>query len=113
MKIKMRRNNNTWVLEIEGLIKSGMEFEIADQLESCIDQSQVPKIIVDMKKVEYINSAVLGIFLNIFREVERMNGRFSLCGLNSEIDDLLDITKLSSVFEIFKNREDALDSFQD
>ena len=90
-----------------------MEFDLAEKLEFCLGGTEVPKFIIDLKKVPFINSAALGIFLNVFRESERLNGRFSLCGVNSEVDNLLDITKLDSVFEIFKNQDDALDSFQD
>ena len=113
MKTKTKNENETWVVEIDGPIKSGMEFDLADELETCLHQSEVPKIVVDMKKVPFINSAALGIFLNIYREVEKRNGRFGLCSISSDVDNLLEITKLGSVLEIFKNQEDAVDSIKD
>lgn len=113
MKTKAKKKNEIWIVEIDGPIKSGMEFDLADELETCMHQSEVPKIVVDMKKVPFINSAALGIFLNIFREVERRNGRFGLCSISSDVDNLLEITKLGSVLEIFKNQDDAFDSFSD
>ncbi len=113
MKTKTKKKNETWIVEIDGPIKSGMEFDLADELETCLHQSEVPKIVVDMKKVPFINSAALGIFLNIYREVERRNGRFGLCSISSDVDNLLEITKLGSILEIFKNQEDAFDSFKD
>ncbi|MDH5719494.1 MAG: STAS domain-containing protein [Spirochaetia bacterium] len=113
MKTKNKKKNDIWIVEIEGPIKSGMEFTLADELESYLHQMEAPKIIVDLKKVPFINSAALGIFLNIFREVEKKNGRFGLCSLTSDVENLLEITKLESVLEIFRNQEDAFDSFQD
>lgn len=113
MKAKAKQKNGIWVVEIDGPIKSGMEFELADELETCLHNSEVPKIIIDMKKVPFINSAALGIFLNIFREVEKKNGRFALCSISPDVDNLLEITKLGTVLEIFKNQEDALDSISD
>lgn len=112
MKTKTKKEKEIWVVEIDGPIKSGMEFDLADELETCLHQSEVPKIIVDMKKVPFINSAALGIFLNIYREVEKRNGRFGLCSISSDVDNLLEITKLGSVLEIFKNQEDAVDSMK-
>ena len=112
MKTKTKNDKEIWVVEIDGPIKSGMEFDLADELETCLHQSEVPKIIVDMKKVPFINSAALGIFLNIYREVEKRNGRFGLCSISSDVDNLLEITKLGSVLEIFKNQEDAVDSMK-
>ena len=113
MKLKTKKKGEIWIIEVIGPIKSGMEFNLADTLESCLRSSEVPKFIIDLKKVPFINSAALGIFLNVFKESEKSNGRFSLCGVNNEVDNLLDITKLDSVFEIFRNQDDALDSFQD
>ena len=112
MKTKTKKEKEIWVVEIDGPIKSGMEFDLADELETCLHQSEVPKIIVDMKKVPFINSAALGIFLNIYREVEKRNGRFGLCSVSSDVDNLLEITKLGSVLEIYKNQEDAVDSIK-
>ena len=112
MRTKTKKEKEIWVVEIDGPIKSGMEFDLADELETCLHQSEVPKIIVDMKTVPFINSAALGIFLNIYREVEKRNGRFGLCSISSDVDNLLEITKLGSVLEIFKNQEDAVDSMK-
>ena len=113
MKLKSKKKGEVWLIEVEGSIKSGMEFDLAEKLEFCLREVDVPKFIIDLKKVPFINSAVLGIFLNVFRESEKFNGRFSLCNISNEVDNLLEITKLDSVFEIFKNQEEALDSFQD
>lgn len=113
MKTKTKKKNEVWIIEIDGPIKSGMEFDLADELEAAMHNSEVPKIIVDMKKVPFINSAALGIFLNIFKEVEKKNGRFGLCSISSDVDNLLEITKLGSVLEIFKSQDDAMDSIID
>ena len=113
MKTKNKKKNDVCIVEIDGPIKSGMEFTLADELEGYLHQMDVPKIVVDLKKVPFINSAALGIFLNIFREIEKKNGRFGICSLSSDVENLLEITKLGSVLEVFKNQEDALDSFKD
>lgn len=113
MKIKTKKKGEVFIVEIDGPIKSGMEFDLADELETCLHQSEVPKIVVDMKKVPFINSAALGIFLNIFKEVDKRNGRFGLCAISADVDHLLEITKLGSVLETFKSQDDALDSIED
>jgi len=113
MKVKMKNKDKIWTATIDGPIKSGMEFELADNLEKVLKDGEVPKLIIDMKLVPYINSAALGIFLNVYREIEKRNGRFALCAISNDVDNLLDITKLESVFEIFKTADDAQDSFED
>lgn len=65
-----------------------------------------------MKKVPFINSAGLGTFLNIYKHIDGLNGRLVFANLNSDIENLMEITKLSSVFEIYKTLEEAEDSFE-
>ena len=113
MKTKTKQTDGIWILAIDGPIKSGMEFDLADELETCMHQSEVPKIVVDMSSVPFINSAALGIFLNIYKEIEKRNGRFALASISPDVDNLLEITKLGSVLEVYRNVDDALDSIRD
>ena len=113
MKIKLKGTKAICLVEIDGAIKSGMELDLADQIERYLQTNKVPKIIIDMSKVPFVHSAALGVFLNIFRKIEKSYGRFALCNVTDPVDQLLEITKLGSVFEIFRNQEDAFDSFKD
>jgi anti-anti-sigma factor len=66
-----------------------------------------------MKKVPFINSQALGLFLHIFKHVDYLKGRLVFCNLNSDIEGLMNLTQLSNVFEIYKTLEEALESFED
>ena len=99
------------IIRIEGAVKAGDEFALVEKTENYIKPNEAPKFIVDLKKVPFLNSAALGVFLNIYKHVEQLNGRIVFSGLNSEVEKLLEITHLSSVFEVFRNVGEALESF--
>lgn len=111
MKLKIVSKGEVHVVKIEGPIKSGNEYELAERMEKYISPTIAPKFIIDLKKVPYINSAALGVFLNIFKHVDYLKGRIVFASLNSDIENLMEITKLTSVFEIFKSVEEAMESF--
>ncbi len=111
MKLKISTKGEVNIVRIEGPIKSGNEYELAEKMEKFIKPGHAPKFIVDLKKVSFINSAALGIFLNIFKHVDSLKGRIVFAGLNADIENLMEITKLTSVFEIFKTVDEALESF--
>lgn len=113
MKIKVRKKSGIWVVEVDGAIKAGDEFTLADELEDCLKESEVPKILVDLRKVTFVNSAALGIFLSTFKEIESSNGRFGLCSANSDVEHLLNLTRLNSILEVYKSQEEALESLID
>jgi anti-sigma B factor antagonist len=111
MKIKVTTKNDVHIIKIEGAIKAGNELELSEKMEQYIKKGQVPKFIIDLKKVPFINSAGLGAFLNIHKHIDGMKGRLVFANLNSDIENLLEITKLASIFEVYKTLEEAVDSF--
>lgn len=111
MKLKVSTKGEVHIVRIEGPIKSGNEYDLAEKMENYIKPNVAPKFIIDLKKVPFINSAALGVFLNIYKHVDYLKGRIVFAGLNADIENLMEITKLSSVFEIFKTVDEAMESF--
>ncbi|EHQ05975.1 MAG: STAS domain-containing protein [Leptonema illini] len=113
MKIKVATRGEVTILQIEGAIKSGDEYQLAERMEQYIKPDTAPKFIVDMKKVPFINSQALGLFLNIYKHIDYLKGRIVFSGLNSDIENLMNLTQLSMIFEIYKAIDEAIDSFED
>jgi anti-anti-sigma factor len=113
MKLKFSTKGEVTIVTIEGAIKSGDEYQLAERMEQYIKPNTAPKFIIDMKKVPFVNSQALGLFLHIFKHVDYLKGRLVFCNLNSDIEGLMNLTQLSNVFEIYKTLEEALESFED
>ncbi|MFN3603381.1 MAG: STAS domain-containing protein [Leptonema sp. (in: bacteria)] len=113
MKLKFLSKGEVVVVTIEGAIKSGDEYQLAEKMENYIKPNKAPKFIIDMRKVPFINSQALGLFLHIFKHVDYLKGRMVFSGLNSDIESLMNLTQLSNVFEIYKTLEEAIESFED
>ena len=69
------------------------------------------KIIVNLDGVEYIDSTGLGSLVICFTAVQKANGALKLMKLNRRNVELLVLTKLSTVFEVFAEEQDAVNSF--
>ena len=72
----------------------------------------MPKPILNLADVPYIDSAGLGEIVRTFTTVSRQGGSLKLLSLTKRITDLLAITKLLTVFETHDNEADAIRSFQ-
>ncbi len=114
MNIVTKAKGEVNIIGIEGNISAGDEFSIAEKFEEIIyaDEQKIPKFIIDMKKVPYINSAVLGIFLNLYKYATSKKGRIVFVNLTPEVENIMNITKLTSIFEMYSTVEEALESFQ-
>lgn len=74
--------------------------------------SGVAQVVVDFSKVPYIDSSVLGQLVHGYTLLKSEGGGLKLLNPCRRITDLLTITRLITVFEIFKSREEALASYR-
>jgi anti-sigma B factor antagonist len=69
------------------------------------------KILVNLGDVSYIDSSGIGEMVSSFTTVTNHGGQLKLLGLNKRVKDLLQITKLYTVFEVFDDEASAVRSF--
>ena len=68
-------------------------------------------VVVDLRRVSYIDSAGLGAMVSRYVSLRRKGGDLKLVRPTPRSTHVLDITRLSQVFEIFDREEDAVRSF--
>ena len=69
------------------------------------------KIVLNLAEVTYIDSSGIGELVSAFTTVANQSGQLKLLHLTKRIEDLLQITKLYTVFEVFDNETTAIRSF--
>jgi anti-sigma B factor antagonist len=69
------------------------------------------KILLNLADVTYIDSSGIGELVSAFTTVTNTGGQLKLLHLNKRVKDLLQITKLYTVFEVKEDEADAIRSF--
>ena len=69
------------------------------------------KILVNLGNVSYIDSSGIGELVSGFTSVTNQGGQLKLLNLTKRVQDLLQITKLYTVFEVFEDEAEAVRSF--
>ena len=69
------------------------------------------KILLNLSEVSYIDSSGIGEMVSGFTTVTNHGGQLKLLGLSKRVKDLLQITKLYTVFEVFEDEASAVRSF--
>jgi anti-sigma B factor antagonist len=69
------------------------------------------KIILNLAQVGYVDSSGIGEFVSSFTAVNKEGGTLKLLSLTQKIQDLLAITKLLTVFDVYDSESEALSSF--
>jgi anti-sigma B factor antagonist len=69
------------------------------------------KLLLNLGDVSYIDSSGIGEMVSGFTSVTNQGGELKLLNLNKRVKDLLQITKLYTVFEVFEDEAAAVRSF--
>jgi anti-sigma B factor antagonist len=85
--------------------------EIGQTLNSLIDQSAAPKLVLDFGQVDHLSSAALGMLINANGRIKAKNGQLRLANIKPQIYEVFLITKLNKLFYIHPTRQEALASF--
>ena len=107
MKIRQKEVFGAVVLELNGKLTGGPEAETFRNIfRTLIDEGKA-KIIVNLKKVDWINSTGLGILISGYTSVRKAGGDLVLCNVGDRIDSILYVTKLNLLFQSFDSEEAA------
>lgn len=111
MTINERKNGDVTVLDVEGKILLGEgDVQLKRKIDELIERKE-NKLLLNLANVPYMDSGGLGEIVRSYTTVKRAGGELKLLNATKRISDLLTITKLITVFEIFDNEADAVKSF--
>ena len=111
MTIQERVVGNVTVLDVGGRISaSSPERFLAVTVRRLLQRDQ-KRILVNMQDVPYIDSTGLAELVEAYHAAARRGGVFKLAHLTPHVRELLTVTMLITVFEVFESEADALASF--
>ena len=112
MKLSFREIGEVVVLEPKGKIMGGPDATLLhEQLHDCIKQNK-KKVIIDLAKVDWMNSTGLGILISGLTTLKNNQGALKLANVTDKIQSLLAITKLVTVFDTYNSVDEAVASFK-
>lgn len=111
MKITTRTNGDVQILDCSGKITLGEGTMAVRNRVRDILQSDGKKIILNLADVSYIDSSGIGELVSTYTTVTSNGGQLKILNLNKKVKELLTITKLLTVFQIFDDEKTAVDSF--
>ena len=113
MKLTMnkRRVGAVTIIDMAGPIQIGEGVSaLRETLRELVANDQ-KQLLLNLGNVSYIDSAGLGELVGGFTGVGRNGGELKLLNLTKRVKDLLQITKLVTVFEAYDDQEQAIQSF--
>ncbi len=111
MKINVRKNGGVTILDVSGKVTIG-EGDIA--LRQAVREQLAAgnkNLLVDLSNVSTIDSSGVGELVSSYTTVTQQGGKLKLLNPPQKVGDILQITQLITIFEVFDDEENAVASF--
>ena len=111
MKIPVRNRDGVTILQPTGKITIGIgDIALREAVDDALDAGS-KSLLVDFEKASKMDSSGMAELVAAFKKVQEFGGEIKLLHLPSNIRDVLTITQIARVFEIFDDEDEAVASF--
>jgi len=111
MKVTSSQHDDVIVLHVKGRIRGHEEAESLDDMLYATIGRGCNKAVVDLGNCDWINSAGIRTLIHHYNCFKRHYGELKLSNLTRKIEQIIAITKLAQVFDIYDSKDEAVTSF--
>ena len=109
LKLTVRTKDDIVIVDCAGRIVFGEESaDLRDTVKMVITQSK--RIILNLSGVSYIDSGGLGTLVALYTTARNSGGSIKLANLTPRVGDLLQVTKLVTIFDVYDSEDKAIES---
>jgi anti-sigma B factor antagonist len=110
--ISERQSGDVTILDMEGKITIGEgSVALRTAIRRLLEEGK-KKVLLNLAKVGYIDSSGIGELVSSYTAINKDGGELKLLNLTQKLQDLLTITKLLTVFDVYESEADALGSYK-
>jgi len=111
LEIHRKEREGVTILDMKGRITVGAEATALREAVAAVVADSIRQLVLDLAQVDFIDSTGLGAVVMCSTTMRKNGGAVKLLNLNRRNIELLVMTKLATVFEIFNDETDAVNSF--
>lgn len=111
MRVNVRQREGVTILDLKGKITIGVgDVALRDAIHEALDAG-AKKILVNLEDVSTIDSSGVGELVSSYTTATNRGGKLKLLNLPPKVADILQITQLITVFDVFEEEDEAVRSF--
>lgn len=108
MQISARRIDKITIFDVVGDIDLANSPEVRKALLKELKESRVPRVVMNMSKVRYIDSSGVASLVEGLKASRDVGSRFILFGLSPSAREVLQLSRLLKIFEVYDDEAQAL-----
>ena len=112
-KVISRKTDSVRIIKITGRLDPGEgPDQLFEMVQTFLEEDEI-NFLLDLRSVTYVSSTGVGSLIKSYRSVLKQKGHLRLLSPSQSVRNILAISKLDGVFEIFSEESEALASFKD
>lgn len=112
-KVISRKTDSVRIIKITGRLDPGEgPDQLFEMVQRFLEEDEID-FLLDLRSVTYVSSTGVGSLIKSYRSVLKQKGHLRLLSPSQSVRNILAISKLDGVFEIFSDESEALASFKD
>lgn len=101
----IERKDHTVYVELDGALSSGTVLSIKDRINEFLRQDD-KKLIINLSKVDFVDSKGLEFIISIFNRMKKYNGEFVIEYPQLGVQKLMEMARLDEMFQVIKTPEE-------
>jgi len=111
MKAKVRQIGKVAVVDLSGKITIGAgDVQLRESVVELLEKGDL-NILLNLERVSYMDSAGIGELVACYKRAKERDGVVKLVNPTGKVYDLLQLTKLEEIFDVYRDEKEALVSF--
>lgn len=109
--MRERQVGSIHILAPKGYLTGGDETEELEKKIKALGEAGNKHLVINLAETQHLNSTALGVLIAAHASYVRRGGQMKLCSVDRRIENIFVITKLSMVFDVYPNEDQAIASF--
>jgi anti-sigma B factor antagonist len=109
LEIKIDISDNVAFVHVTGEVDLYSSPAVRKELLN-LTKKKIPIILIVLKKVSYMDSSGVATLIEGLQLTNKYQGRFALIGLNPNVREVFELTRLDKIFDIYKDVDSALEA---
>lgn len=110
MKIEIKESQGVQIIAFEGNLDTNTSPEAETKINELLDEGK-QKLLVNFEQLNFIASSGLRVLLATAKKLKASGGDLQICGLNSTVQEVFDISGFVTILNVKSTEEEALSSF--
>ena len=107
MELKIRKHSETYIIDVVGEMDLYNSYKLKELVSKMIEK-KVNKLIINLEKVDYIDSSGIGALISICSTMKKLNNVLYISNVHGSVKKVIELTKLTGYFPLTNNVEDSL-----